>query len=151
MGAKELTKLIKKRWAAFTNFKRKGHSGKIVMSTKDDDLTDLIPGKYNLNQLVKTQYQEVSRMNIPRHAVLKQAKWIKAKEGEKEGKFVCSTDWDGVIPVDIGTNQLLSYYGACLVGEKEEKIALSQRHCTVNFTYSKCKLIMVLTIFPTNF
>ncbi|XP_057306427.1 uncharacterized protein LOC130644725 [Hydractinia symbiolongicarpus] len=135
--AADLSDFIEERWDAFTDFNRKGKSGKCVMSTDDDDVTDALPGDYDLVQLVMTQYHEVPDMKIPRHVVLKKAEWIKAGPGEKDGKFICSSDWDGIIPVDIGTNQLLAYYGACLAGEKQEKVALLQRHCTVDFDYAK--------------
>ena len=133
----ELSDFIYDRWDAFIDFHRKGSKGKDVLTSDDDDLTDALPGNYDLVDLVMGQFGMIPEHKVPKHAIIKPAQWLSAQKGQRSGELICPSNWDKKIPVDVGTDQLLAYYGAAFAGEKQEKVSLLQRHGTVDFTYSK--------------
>lgn len=130
----ELSDYIYERWKAFVNFNRQGSTGTEVM-TSGNEATDALPGQYDLVNLVMEHFGEVPH-KVPKHAIIKPVKWVAAKKGQRSGQLICPSKWDRKIPVDIGTSQLLGYYGATIADEKQENVALLQRHGTMDFTYA---------------
>ena len=130
----ELSDYIYERWKAFVNFNRQGSTGTEVM-TSGNDATDALPGQYDLVDLVMEHFGEVPH-KVPKHAIIKPVKWVAAQKGQRSGQLICPSKWNRKIPVDIGTSQLLGYYGATIADEKQEKVALLQRHGTMDFTYA---------------
>ena len=130
----ELSDYIYERWKTFVNFNRQGSTGTEVM-TSGNEATDALPGHYDLVDLVMEHFGEVPH-KVPKHAIVKPAKWVAAQKGQRSGHLICPLKWDRKIPVDIGTSQLLGYYGASIADEKQEKVALLQRHGTMDFTYA---------------
>lgn len=132
----ELVEYIKSRWEQLVNYKRRGKNGEVVMYT-DEQITDALPGTYDLFQLVMDQFDEKIISTPPRHAILKPVKWISAPNYVDHGQLLCPKYWNCTIPIDIGTDQNLCYYGASLASKKQQQIALLHRHATVDFIYGE--------------
>ncbi|CAF1625729.1 unnamed protein product, partial [Didymodactylos carnosus] len=53
------------------------------------------------------------------------------------GMCVFPPEFGGRIPVDIATNEHLSYYGCCLASSAQTKVSLFHRHCLQDFVYKE--------------
>ncbi|KAJ8315717.1 hypothetical protein KUTeg_007867 [Tegillarca granosa] len=129
----ELAEFLKDRWSSFSSFKRKGASGKVVMSSPDEMVADFTPGSYSLMDLAC--FSDVPPIE-PKHTVVNGVKWISGPEPGKSGKCVFPSDFDGKILCDFGTNETLRYYGCSFANGKQEKISLLYRHGITDFLYA---------------
>ena len=115
-----LAEYLRKRWKSFNNFKRAGQSGEIVMTGSKNDVVDILPGNYILSDIagVKMHGGKIE----PRRAIFKNIIWDSGKEAGKPGQLILPTDYDGSIPVDIGTRENLAYYGCHIADDNQSQV-----------------------------
>lgn len=133
----EVQDIIKDRWDKFKSFKRQNR-GVTVMQAPGDIKADLLPGEWNLMDLVMAQFSDDDLKDVePSHTLVDGVNWISPKESEAHGTLVFPPDFDEEIQVDIATNQNLAFYGCCIADKSQEKIVtLLYRHGTQDFQYS---------------
>ncbi|CAF3354998.1 unnamed protein product, partial [Rotaria sp. Silwood2] len=130
-----ITQLINKRWEKFNNFKRDGKTGKLVM-VGADEVKDVLPGEYSLVDLI-TWSDIVPQDTKPKFVKISDVRWIKSFEPKSQsGRLIFPKNFVDIrLPIDIGTNEKLAYYGCCLANESQMKVSIFHRHCIQDFTY----------------
>ncbi|CAF1227803.1 unnamed protein product [Didymodactylos carnosus] len=126
----EMTKHLADRWMNFNDFERLGQKGSSVM-TGGESAEDILPGEYDLLQLACCSIE-------PKCAKIKNVRWLSCDQPNVSGICAFPPEFDGKIPVDIATNEHLSYYACCLASSAVDmKVSLSYRHCFQNFIYNE--------------
>ncbi|CAF2907224.1 unnamed protein product [Rotaria sp. Silwood2] len=130
-----ISQLINKRWEKFNNFKRDGKTGKLVM-VGADGVKDVLPGEYSLVDLIA--WSDIILQDIkPKFIQIPGIRWIKGSDPKSQsGRLVFPKNFVDIrLPIEVGTNDKLSYYGCCLANESHMKVSLFHRHCIQDFTY----------------
>jgi Ca2+-binding EF-hand superfamily protein len=126
----DLGDYLRKRWEVFASFKRLGASGEVVMEGASGMVSDVVPGEYSLVDLAC--FNDLPPIT-PKHAVIKNFEWVSAKG--KSGRAIFPAEFDGKLPIEIATQEHLSYYGASLAESNQVKVSLLYRHGIQDFTY----------------
>ena len=71
--------------------------------TSGNEITDTLPGQYDLVDLVMDHFGEVAH-KVPKHAIVKPVKWVGAQKDHRSGKLICPYKWDKKIPVETGSS-----------------------------------------------
>ena len=71
--------------------------------TSGNEITDALPGQYDLVDLVMDHFGEIPR-KVPKDAIVKPVKWVAAQKNHRSGKLICPYEWDKKIPVEIGSS-----------------------------------------------
>ena len=130
-----ISQFINKRWEKFNNFKRYGKTGKLVM-VGDGEVLDILPGEYGLVDLIT--WSDVKPPDIkPEFRTISGVRWIKSsKLGSEAGRLLVPKNFVDIrLPIEIGTNEKLAYYGCCLANESQIRVSLLHRHAIQDFTY----------------
>jgi Ca2+-binding EF-hand superfamily protein len=128
----DLGDYLRKRWDVFASFKRYGASGDLVMKGGHGMVADVVPGEYSLVDLAC--FNDLPPIT-PKHVVIKGVKWESGTAAGKSGKVIFPTKFDGRIPIEIATQEHLSYYGASLADSNQVKVSLLYRHGIQDFSY----------------
>lgn len=128
----DLVSFLGSRWEKFSNFKRYGDKGELVMTGDNEKVQDVIPGSYSLVDLAC--FNDIPPIE-PRKVVIKGVKWIDSNIPGKSGKAVFPPDFDGKVPTEIATTESLAYYGCSLANHNQTKVSLFYRHGIQDFTY----------------
>ncbi len=67
-----------------------------------------------------------------------QGRWEKAAPGQRSGRMIFPEDFDGVIPVDIATNEQLRYYGCSLADQNQVRRPTHQSRLTCSLEVHAC-------------
>ncbi|CAF1031247.1 unnamed protein product [Didymodactylos carnosus] len=116
----EISEYLAQRWINFNRFQRLG--GELA--------EDILPGEYDLYKLACCTIE-------PKHAQIQNVRWLSCFQPNVSGICAFPPEFDGKIPVDIATNEHLSYYGCCLASSAQIKVSLSHRHCLQDFIYNE--------------
>ena len=129
----QLANSILERWKCFVNFKRRNAEGEVVMDSESTIVNDVVPGEYNLLELVF-----ISELPpcVPKHAEIESPTWTSGCNG-KEGTLVFPNDASNRIPVEsLSTTQMLMYYN-CKLADSDNNVHLVYRHMIQDFRYCR--------------
>ena len=115
----QLKDLLTERWKAFDNFDRRNKDGRQVMTGGDGIVADVMPGHYSLGELV--YFKDLPSI-IPKHAVVKGVTWEKSNTEGRSGWAIFPEGFDGKVPTESATNELLQYYGASIADGNETEV-----------------------------
>ena len=132
----KLASYLRNRWDKFASFKRVGAKGDLVMKGGHGMVDDVVPGKYTLLDLAC--FNDLEPI-IPKHIMVK-VDWIPSGLPGRSGRAVFPTDFDGVLPTEIATNEHLAYYGCTLADKNQLEVSLLYRHGIQDFTYENTYL-----------
>ncbi|XP_052711696.1 uncharacterized protein LOC128186004 [Crassostrea angulata] len=127
----EADKKVNGRWNKFAAFKREGENGEIVMTGGTDIVEDVIPGKYNLQEL--SQFEDLPKLT-PKKTVVR-VSWESSKNTTASGNLIFPADFDGNLETEIATSELLDYYGCTFADARPETVCIPCRHVIQDFTY----------------
>ena len=128
----DLADFLNERWKSFAAFKRQGSSGSLVMTGSEEMVSDVLPGNYNLVDLVC--FSDLPPLE-PRHTVVKGVKWISSKVPGKSGRAILPDSFDGKVATEFATNEHLRYYGASFAENQQLQVSFCYRHGIQDFTY----------------
>ena len=133
METDNLADLINGRWkSSFAAFKRQGASGRLVMTGLTEMVSDILPGNYNLADLV--YFSDLPPLE-PRHTVIKGVKWISSKVPGESGLAMFPKSFDGKVATEFATNEHLRYYGASFAENQQLQVSFCYHHGIQDFTY----------------
>lgn len=127
-----LREKLKERWQKFASFKRQGENGETVMTGSSDIVDDFVPGEYNLKDLAN--FNDLPTI-LPKMTVVRGVSWETSNIPNTSGNLVFPSDFNGVIEVEIATNELLAYYQCSFADGKSARVYLPYRHAVQDFTY----------------
>ncbi|CAF1359306.1 unnamed protein product [Didymodactylos carnosus] len=129
-----ITQFINKRWEKFDNLKRDGKTGKLVM-VGGVEAKNVLPGEYSLVDLIT--WSDIEPQIKPKYAKASNVRWTSsAYPKSTSGSLLFPKDFDPHLPIEIGTNDKLAYYGCCLANESQMKVSLLHRCGLQDFTYN---------------
>ena len=128
----DLADFLNERWKSFAAFRRQGSSGGLVMTGGDEMVSDVLPGNYNLVDLVC--FSDLPPLK-PKHTIIKGVKWVSSKVPGKSGRATFPSSFDGKIATEFATNEHLRYYGASFAENQQLQVSLCYRHGIQDFTY----------------
>lgn len=127
-----LRRKIKDRWNKFASFKRLGENRQTVMTGASNIVDDFVPGEYNLKDLANLNDLPTI---LPKMTVVRGVSWESSNIPNTSGNLVFPSDFNGVIEVEIATNELLSYYQCSFADRNSATVYLPYRHAVQDFTY----------------
>lgn len=119
-----LREKLKERWQKFASFKRQGENGETVMTGSSDIVDDFVPGEYNLKDLAN--FNDLPTI-LPKMTVVRGVSWETSNIPNTSGNLVFPSDFNGVIEVEIATNELLAYYQCSFADGKSARVYLPYR------------------------
>lgn len=128
----DLANFLNDRWKSFAAFRREGSSGSLVMTGNDEMVSDVLPGNYNLVDLVC--FSDLPPLK-PQHTTIKGFKWVSSKVPGKSGRAIFPSSFDGKIATEFATNEHLRYYGSSFAENQQLQVSLCYRHGIQDFTY----------------
>ncbi|KAK3085987.1 hypothetical protein FSP39_011783 [Pinctada imbricata] len=130
----ELVQYVQNRWKMFLKFRRKGISGKVVMTCGHGTIEGLTPGNYHLNGLAN--FRDLPPL-IPKHTFVAEVKWDPSPDHSRPGQLIFPSSFNKEIRTEIATNEYLSFYGCRFADSSEIEISLDQKHWIQDFQYNK--------------
>ena len=121
-----------KRWNGFINFQREVQ-GRMAMAGGDHLIKDVLPGKVRAKDLVR--FSDLPALK-PEYAEVTGVRWIRGEGQSGRLLFPGDSPFFGEVPVQYGTNELLSYFGVRIAESDDREVSLAFRHAIQDFTYS---------------
>lgn len=102
------------------------------MTGASNIVDDFVPGEYNLKDLANLNDLPTI---LPKMTVVRGVSWESSNIPNTSGNLVFPSDFNGVIEVEIATNELLSYYQCSFADRNSATVYLPYRHAVQDFTY----------------
>jgi len=124
--AGEIVTFLRNRWQKFASFKRIGGEGELVMTGGSGMVADVLPGNYSLLDLAC--FNDLPPI-VPHYVAIKGVQWISSTVPGISGKLLLPGDFDGVLPIEIATNEHLAYYDCSLADSSQLKVSILTSVC----------------------